>query len=377
MRLIERKVSLLDGRGDLETLHTLPSFPVFMSCVDHPRSQDLVADQTWDICRNTGIIQLKHLIPLDVLYQAQHCSVVGEQWMRHHRTFAEFIKEAAPKRVLELGGAHGVLSRCYAEVDDAAWTILEPNPAPAENVTATYLRGFFDRNFTQIENYDTIVHSHVLEHMYDPDEGLATLAALLSGNQRMVFAAPHLEEWFKRKFTNAINFEHSVYLTEVYIDYLLARHGFKVLRKQYFGDGHSIFYDARREESVPPVRLPEDLYQKNKQTFQEYVNYHVQLIERLNRELRSSAEKVYLFGAHVFSQYLLAFGLDAERLISILDNNPQKHGRRLYGTDLMVESPEVLRGLSQPKVILKAGMHSAEIKGGIVSGINSSAIFLE
>ena len=113
MKLIERLNSVIDNSSDLETLHTLEDFPVFMGCVSHHADEDLVADQVWDICQTTGVLQLKYLIPLDILYQAQHAGAVGKIWMEHHQAFAEFLYKYNPLSILELGGAHGILSTKY------------------------------------------------------------------------------------------------------------------------------------------------------------------------------------------------------------------------------------------------------------------------
>lgn len=378
MDTIERTQSVIDKSSDLETLHTLKDFPVFMGCVDHPREQDLVADQTWDICRRTGVIQLKRLIPLDVLYQEQHCSVVGDLWLQHHRAFAAFVNDVAPQTVLELGGAHGTLSKLYADLQPtSSWTILEPNPAPAEHVKARYIAGFFDRTFKADQDYDAVVHSHVFEHMYEPDEFVGTLAQFGNGDVRHLFAVPNIKSWFQRKYTNALNFEHTVFITEEYIDYLLAKHGLAIERKHHYGDEHSIFYDVVRTANHTIHQTPPVLYASHRAMFCDYIQYHKDLIDSLNQHIRSEPSDVYLFGAHVFSQYLLAFGLDTSRIVCILDNNPLKHNHRLYGTDLMVRSPEVLRGLERPRVILKAGSHTEEIRRGILSRINSAVRFLE
>jgi hypothetical protein len=378
METIERTRSVIDQSGELETLHTLKDFPVFMGCVDHPRDEDLVADQTWDICRHTGVIQLKHLIPLEVLYQEQHCSVVGDLWLQHHKAFAAFVNVAAPQTVLELGGAHGTLSKLYAELQPtSSWTILEPNPAPAADVKARYIAGFFDSTFQADQNYDAVVHSHVFEHMYEPDEFVRALANFRNGGVRHLFAVPNIKSWFGRKYTNALNFEHTVFITEEYIDYLLGKHGLRVERKQHYGDEHSIFYDVVRRSNQSYQDQPPGLYASHKSMFLDYIRYHEELIDSINQQMQAEGGDIFLFGAHVFSQYLLAFGLDTSRIVCILDNNPLKHNYRLYGTDMMVRSPEVLRGLQNPRVILKAGSHTEEIRRGILGNINSSTRFLE
>ena len=62
---------------------------------------------------------------------------------------------------------------------------------------------------------------------------------------------------------------------------------------------------------------------------------------------------MFLFGAHVFAQYLIEFGLNIDRIVCLLDNDIKKQGKRLYGTSKIVKSPKILAGLDNPIVILK------------------------
>lgn len=375
MELI-RTSSVIDGSEDLETLQHLKDFPVFMGCVDHSRDQDLFADQIWDICRKTGVIQLQRLIPLDVLYQAQHAGAVGAIWMQHHAEFAGFLHRFSPHQVLEIGGAHGILSIEYSNLAKISWTILEPNPAPVTGCEAKFIRGFFGTDFEYEETFDTLVHSHVFEHIYEPARFVEKLSSFMPPGKKLVFSVPNMKEMLARKYTNGINFEHSVFLAEEYIEFLLARNGFRLLEKQYFLPDHSIFYAAVRDSNVPPYELPGDLYQRNKNSFNEYVQYHIDLVQDLNHQINSTTSPIYLFGAHVFSQYLIACGLDIERVVCLLDNDGNKQGHRLYGTPLSVESPRILQTVDSPLVILKAGVYNDEIKEDILKNYNSNTQFI-
>ena len=376
MKLLERQACVLDHSKNLETLHSLPNYPVFMGCVDHPANEDLVADQTWEICRNTGILQLKYLIPLDILYQAQHAGAIGQIWMNHHAAFSKFIRHANPGSVLELGGAHGILSKLYSEIGNAAWTILEPNPSPVAGVTAKYIRGFFDDTFKHGEPFAAVVHSHVFEHIYEPDRFMQNLAKLMADGKHLIFSLPNMRNMLEKKFTNCINFEHTVFLAEPYVDYLLSKHGFRILRKERFQDDHSIFFDAVRDASVVPMELPVNLYSVNKSLYLDYAQFQEKLIEELNVQIAATASPIYLFGAHVFTQHLIAFGLNMARIVSVLDNDPKKQGKRLYGTSLLVKSPKVLGDVEAPVVILKAGVYNDEIKRDILVNINPKTKFL-
>jgi|APSaa5957512535_1039671.scaffolds.fasta_scaffold29359_2 hypothetical protein len=378
MKLVNRENNVIDDQADLEILDTLDDFPVFMGCVKHDIKQDLCIDMTWSISKTNGIVQLRRLVPLNVLYDSQHDSgLIGDIWLEHHQQFAKFIQEQSPESILEIGGAHGILSREYKKENPIDWTILEPNPVPAEGVDATFVKGFFDDEFTFDGGIDTIIHSHVFEHVYYPDEFINHISNFLEEGQKIIFSLPNMEEMLKRNYTNCINFEHTVFITEPYVDHLLSKHGFRQVAKKYFKDDHSIFYAYVKDSSVETIKLPGGLYEHNKKLYLDYVDYHKQLIKDLNEKIDNTSKNqpIYLFGAHVFAQYLIEFGLDTSRIICLLDNDPMKQGKRLYGTNMTVESPKVLADINNPIVILKAGIYNQEVSDDIMNNINSTTIF--
>ncbi|MDP3989555.1 MAG: methyltransferase domain-containing protein [bacterium] len=372
----ERKISLLDPTAKLEELYIFKDFPVFMGCVDEPLKNDLVADEIWDICTNTGIIQLRKLIPLPVLYPIQHADGVGKVWQDHYAAFARFLLRFKPKKILEIGGAHDYIARnVWGSDESIRWITLEPNPVFITNSRIRVIKGWFNEEFTLDEKVDTVVHSHVLEHAYDPFAFIRHVGAFLEIGDRHVFTFPNMRAMLKSKFTNCLNFEHTVFLTEEIVEYMLANAGFSVIAKEYYGDPHSIFYATEKVEmSTEAFALPSQ-YVENKELFTEYISYHLNMIRELNNLINASTEPVYLFGAHIFSQTLIQFGLNLEKIASILDNSILKQHKRLYGTAFMVESPKILKNKGRVNVILKAGIYNDEIKKDILENINDQVVF--
>jgi len=380
--MIPRTRCVLTGKEDLEPLYTFRDFPVFMGCVeDGSAAGDTRADMRWAISRETGCIQLDALLPLDILYQASHGSgSVGGLWMKHHAAFADFIRQFHPQKVLEIGGGHGILPTLYAKQGSACdWTVVEPNPTPVDGCPAQFIRGFFDEDlYRTLPPVDAIVHSHVLEHIYEPDAFLGTVSAALREGDRLLFSVPDLENLLKKKTTNCINFEHTVFLTEPFIDYLLRKNSLSLERKEHFDNGHSIFYAARkmgRDAAETPA--PPQLHAAYKALFLDYITFHEELVAQLNSAMRQADAPVFLFGAHIFSLYLINFGLETEKIQGILDNDPHKQGKRLYGTDLHVSSPRILKDIPQANVILRAGIYNDEIKRDILENINPAVVFWE
>ncbi|WP_304047848.1 class I SAM-dependent methyltransferase [Desulfovibrio piger] len=354
--MIPRTRCVLTGKEDLEPLYTFHDFPVFMGCVeDGSAAGDTRADMRWAISRETGCIQLDALLPLDIL-------------------------QFHPQKVLEIGGGHGILPTLYAKQGSACdWTVVEPNPTPVDGCPAQFIRGFFDEDlYRTLPPVDAIVHSHVLEHIYEPDAFLGTVSAALREGDRLLFSVPDLENLLKKKTTNCINFEHTVFLTEPFIDYLLRKNSLSLERKEHFDNGHSIFYAARkmgRDAAETPA--PPQLHAAYKALFLDYITFHEELVAQLNSAMRQADAPVFLFGAHIFSLYLINFGLETEKIQGILDNDPHKQGKRLYGTDLHVSSPRILKDIPQANVILRAGIYNDEIKRDILENINPAVVFWE
>jgi len=375
---IPRLKCAITGLADLEHLHTIPTFPVFMGCVDHPKEQDLFVDMIWNISRRSGLIQLANLIPLDVLYSEHHSSgVVGELWMEHHKEFAQFINAYRPDVVFEIGGGHGILAHEYSKIRTVPWTILEPNPTPIVENTASFVKGYFGETTKIPLNTDTVVHSHVLEHIYDPAAFWLQLEQQLPNGSRVIFSIPNLEKMLEENFTNVINFEHSIYLTEPYVDYMLNLSNFQILNKTHFKNDHSCFYAVEKVGQTEKPQLPSGLYARNKTVYEGFVRTHNDLISKLNLMMAGETRKIFLFGAHVFSQFLIAFGLDVFCVDSILDNDIRKQGKRLYGTDFIIKSPAILHNEVDPIVILRAGVYNNEIKRHILENMNPLTEFWE
>lgn len=377
MEKIHRPKCVLSEKKEFESLHIFKDFPVFMGCTEKPFEDDITADMEWIHFPESGMIQLKEPLPLEVVYSEFHNSgCIGTLWDQHHNGFAEFISKSNPKNILEIGGGHGILSLLYSKLRNASWTIVEPNPEPAEGVTAKYFKGFFDENFSLPYEIDTIVHSHVFEHLYDPKSFIENISKFLSNGKKLIFSIPNMNEMLKRKYTNFLNFEHTYFLSEHYVEYFLASNGFKIIDKKYFKEDHSIFFEAVKDNSLTKNNINEVITKNNKPLFLKYITYHLDLVKKINNFIKVQQNPVYLFGAHVFAQYLISFGLDTSKIKYLLDNDPNKQNKRLYGTKLEVRSPKVLSKDTNPIVILKAGVYNEEIKKDILEDINSNTKFI-
>jgi SAM-dependent methyltransferase len=337
------------------------------------------ADMIWKIDPLTGIIQLSELVPLDILYMEQHVDATGPTWGRYNNTFADYVIKNKKGNILEIGGGSGKLAKIVLNKENnITYTVIEPNPLFEETDNLKVLKGFFSKEFKNLfDENNTVVFSQVYEHAYEPEGFLNEISEFLPVGGILIFAYPNLEHWFKNKFTNTINFEHTMLLTDYYVDYFLKKTGFEIIEKINY-EKHSHFYTVKKIQNKPDVTYQDldNRYEHYKQLFIEYIEYYKNLVSQINEQIKNTDSNIFLFGGHIFSQYLIGFGLDTSRITCILDNSPLKQGKRLYGSSLKVESPKILSKYDKPLVILKAGLYNDEIINDIHSNINPNTLFI-
>lgn len=367
MKLITRKCSIIDGDDHMEELLRLKNFPMYMGVTEQDKKNDLFYDLIYEINTTNGEVQIRDLISEDDLYKEAHYNNIGNGWRDHHRAFAEFLAKFRPKKIFEIGGGRGILSVEYMKLDDANWTILDPVPNPVSECKAQYVKGFFDNDYKIGAGYDAVVYTHTLEHFYDPIRCITNIGNNMKNGSWMFFSIPNMEEMVKRCYTNVMNFEHTFYCAEPYVSYICSVAGYNIMESKKFKEDHSIFYAARKQEEYQQRGLL-NAYSINKKLFLDWGKKQKNITDYYNSKMENilPERKVYLFGAHVNTQFLLAFQLRTDKIKGILDNDISKQGKRLYGTPFQVCSTESLKNQYEPIVILRSGTHNGEIKEKIL-----------
>ena len=190
----------------------------------------------------------------------------------------------------------------------------------------------------------------------------------------MMFAAPAIDKMLEDNYTNAMNFEHTYLLCERKINHILNCCGLHVVDKKYFSK-HAAFYIAQKKhpQTTPSLKCS---YQTDVDIFMNFAQYHASEVQKIRGQMNIPKQNTFIFGAHIFTQYLLAFGLQEDTFLNVLDNDPDKQGHTLYGTELVVKSPKILKNVENPLVVLKAAMYTDEIKNDILQNINSNTRFI-
>jgi len=372
-----RCCAFCNKKDTYEALFALKDFPVFMGCTDEPLEDDILADMSFVICKNCGGVQLNPFVAPSIVYKKPHGSgTVGASWTTHHKEFANFISNYEPKEIFEIGASHNSLAKNYLKINkNIIWTILDPNPPKQKNTKLKYKKGFFDLSYEDTKKYDCLVHSHTYEHFIDIQSITHKFFNFLNEDGMMIFSIPNLQSHYEYLYTNVMNYEHTVFLSEMMVDMVLKNNGFVVEDKKYHQNNHSIFYACRKKSSLKQD-LSYSFYDINKKCLLSWYGYHINLIKNLNDEINKIDGDLFLFGAHAASQLLISFGLDMNKIICVLDNDINKQGSRLYGTNFICKSPKEALLRKSPTVILRSGVFSSDISQEIINTINKDTKFI-
>ncbi|MEJ1967563.1 MAG: methyltransferase domain-containing protein [Rhizomicrobium sp.] len=348
------------GAGGLAPILTTPPYPVYQGCVAFAPGPDERAAMDWASCSACGSAQIVTLPPLARIYQAGHATGLGAAWARHHAAFAGFVKAHAAGAIVDVGGGSGTLAAAYRRAGgDAAYTILEPHALRSPELPADIrvIDGFLDG--ASLADANSVVMSHVLEHVTDLRAALATLTEA-QDCAHVIVAWPDLDKWLAKGMAGALNFEHGIYVGVARLAAVFAQFGWTLEARVVWEENDTVFLAFVRGSAGAAVAPPAT--GRARTAIAAYYAGFRARARALNAALAGHDGDAFLMPASVYAQALIAEGLDAARFKALLDNAAVKQYRRLSGTNLLVAAPEMtLPGARHPLVVLNGGAHEGEI----------------
>lgn len=374
------------GYDGITEIHRIKNFPVYMGATTCPPEEYVFQDLVYGQCQRCANLQIMELVPLEVLYQDNHnTEVIGSTWTLHNIQFAKFISWSEPKIVCEIGSPSAtIFKELQNETWLSKWYSIEPNPANLDGVDKKFIlkQAFVDDEFT-FEEYDmekpnSVVMSHVFEHLYNPREILNVLHENLDNGAKIHISIPNMEYISEHELMppSGLHFEHTFFVEAMNAVYLFQTNGFEVNKVLNFTD-HSIFIEATRTDRDLIVSIPElkKVNLKNIKRFKNVIKVYDEIISTIKEIINLYRHEVYLYGSHFPAQYLIFNGIGTENIKGCLDQSKTKIGKTLYGTDLKVFSPEILRGKDNVIVVCHMGPYTDEIKKTILE-INDKVRFI-
>lgn len=361
--------------------HVALPYPLIPNCVppSRPRGTDVTAPFTIALCEDCGLIFALDFINPELLYKAFHNDAVGSLWEEHYATFASLISAhwgtrraaaGAGVRLAEVGAGQGKLARHLLRLCGGALDVIDTQyTGPAEGVTVhPHLFGV-DATAGLDGALDGLVSSHTLEHFVDFWDFFAAARRVLKPGGLLFTSVPNQEYGFAKAHGSMLSFEHPSACTNLHWAALHARFGFAVREVRLFRE-HSTMLAC---EMLPAPEAPFAVDARG--ITRALVRDYTRAVEARTRAILDAADGAkanWLFGAHNNAQVVFMYGgAHMEALFEgLLDNSPLKHGKRLYGTGLVVRKPEDVIGPSAPlaaagakpfRVFVNIGMYNEEV----------------
>lgn len=383
MNIIREKCAICNKK--LENIFSIEKVPIKAICVED--IIDNISNKlSFSVCVECNTIQLDELIPLHILYSVSHNIVsVGNVWKKYFDLFLEKLHPIIQNRqVLEIGCPSGKIA--MNTLGFKKYCIIDPNKNDTiifSEKNISFIHSFFDKDFVCDFRVDVIVHSHLFEHIYEPNNFLQKCHEILCEDGEMFFGVPNMSYFIE---TNTcpflgVYFEHTIFLNKNNIVFLLEKNGFKIIEIINY-EKHSVIYHCKKIKITEPffeITNYENFKTPILDNFNKSIEVYKHLVQKTNEIITqnnqsSNIKKIYIFGASYYSQILLSMGIDAIKLNGVLDNCVEKQNKFLYGVSLMVYSPQILAN-EDCIVILKNGYYCEEIYNQI-KVINPNTIII-
>ena len=363
-------------KNSLEDIFELKNYPLFFALTDNTnfKYDTLVISK----CKECFTLQFKNLLELDDIYVNPHNSnVVGNLWINHFIELSNFINlnKSGGKNILEIGSPTDKI--CKYIKDYSKYYLLDPNAVNYDNDKIINLNTFFKEDTKFDFSVDTIIHSHLFEHLYNPYEILLNMSNVLDDNGDMFISVPNMQfsAFTDNNLFSGMHFEHTYFLNDINILYLFSKCNLRLVGKKYYNN-HSIFYHLKklRENQEFPLNIVKEYNLAFEDLLMKKIEDSKNLVKKIN-DFILDKKNIYIFGCHSNNQALLYLGINTENIKNILDNDSSKHDKYYYGYPLIVKSPGIIKDIENPIVICHAGFYSEEIKKQLLK-INPNSIVI-
>jgi len=304
--------------------------PLFNSVTIENINNDLLINNKYGVCIKCKSVQLISLLDPKLLYSYPNKYELTPLWLKHHKEFTNFIKLSSNNinSICEIGGGNNGLHEYFENINN--YSILDLYEPNTKLNTIKYKIG----NCEEYVDYNesTLVLSHTFEHLYNPLKFIKTLQA--TNVENIFISVPNMKDMLDNKTSISIVFsEHTFYFEKEDILYMFETNGFKSVNTIQF-DNHSLFFHFKKSKSSNiSIHVKEESMNKLYNLF--YL--------RLNKIHIDINEKYYVMPSHYIGQAAYYSIKNNDNIIGFLDNDLNKIGKRLYGTQLYVYNPELLK----------------------------------
>jgi SAM-dependent methyltransferase len=302
---------------------------------------------------------------------------------------AEILAPLIPSpgsRILDIGCAGGGLLAALQRRGFRNLVGVDPSPACARataNRIGEAYQGWITNLPPELDKFDCITLSHVLEHVLDVSPALAALSGLLRPDGLVYVEVPDASRYADYIFAplQDFNTEHINHFSRQCLDHAMGRHGFRAVgggerllrpsANTFTPAVYGIYRQAAETVDVgPDTRLTAAI-----QLYIDRSDGQLRQIDHFLGEALAHSPELIVWGVGQLTLKLLAeTQLGPAKIVAFVDSNPIHHGQRLAGIPIL--SPDEIRSYSQP-ILIATLLHQEEIASQIAGkGLANPILFL-
>lgn len=324
-------------------------------------------------CLSCGCIQLQNLFDPKKIYSQPMQIFNGSLLNKHHEFFCNFIiknKNIDNFNFFEIGGSYGRLAKLISGFyksnnTNFEYKILEfdTNNYPSiENIE--YISGNCETY--DFKNTDTLIMSHVFEHLYEPRLFLKNIS---ESNVKEVFISiPDMESLTKLGDINNLNIFHTFYIDTNFITYLFKEYNYE-LKNVYKYENNSIFYYFMKNENIIVNNLVNNISLIDNQAI-----FYSELKNKINNIIIASPFFICPSGLYGRFVYYYLNENTRKNVLGFLDSDTMKINKRLCGTKCLTYKKEEIVNYERPIILIVSKKHNDELTNELLL-YNSNAIF--
>lgn len=324
-------------KSSLMPFYSQKNFPFLSNPTLQPIEEDIFCNIDFGICSICRSVQLISLVDPAILYSSDNKSSLTPLWKEHHTSFAEFIKTFnTEKTICEIGGGSNPFDTYINNIE--SYTILDIYEPFDKKEGINYLLGNCESFTEYIDN--SVLLSHTFEHLYNPREFVSSLEK--SKVNHIYISVPNMRKWLENKLSTYLIFnQHTFYFEDRDIIALFSQYSFSCKETLNFKD-HSLFFYFVRDNSVSQLPIP---IKDNEIALYE----HFKLKETILSNIYSD-KNIFIMPSFYIGQIAHFYLNKSINIVGFLDNDINKHGKRLYGTDLNIFHPSEILNYDQDKI---------------------------
>ena len=310
-------------------------------------------------CENCGCIQLENVSPQSEIYAQPLQIFDGPSIRKHHDLFCDFIIQNINynPNLFEIGGSYGklanrIISKYSEKSFNITYKILEfsADHYPSIN-NVEYISGNCeDYHYIGI---DTIIMSHVFEHLYNPRKFIDNISK--TDVQNIFISIPDMDGLIQIGDINNINILHTFYINTKFIVYLFQLCGF-ILKNKYEYTNNSIFYYFCKSSQKLEVEYKQIYLLKEIPIFYETIISKIKSINIYN--------PFYICPSGFYGQFIYFYLNENSKknVKGFLDGDPFKINKRLSGTPLYIYEKKYISHFENVTILVSSAKYDKEIK---------------